>query len=98
MTHRESDRDRLLDRRDFFSGVRDRDRLLESFRPDLERLRDRDRRGGGLRDLLGDRDRERPTLPVSQSSRTTNFNVTDRPLISRPSSSSIALSASSFLS
>ena len=33
-------------------------------------------------------------LPVSQSSRTTNFKVTARPFISRPSSSSTALSAS----
>ena len=78
--------------------------------PDLDLLRDRDRRGGGLRDRLGERDRDRPTkiqnkcllqyygknlpLPVSQSSRTTNFKVTARPFISRPSSSSTALSAS----
>ena len=29
--------------------------------PDLDLLRDRDRRGGGLRDRLGERDRDRPT-------------------------------------
>ena len=33
--------------------------------PDLDRLRERDRRGGGLRDLLGDRDREGPNKIVN---------------------------------
>jgi len=93
--YRESDRDRLLVRRDRFGVLdRERDRLLESRRPD----RLLDLRGGGLLDLRGDLERDRPSLPVSHSSRTTNFNETDRPLMSLPSSSSTALSASSLRS
>lgn len=35
--------------------------ISDNLLPDLDLLRDRDRRGGGLRDRLGERDRDRST-------------------------------------
>jgi len=108
------DRDRDLERRRFsgvrdllrdldfdFRAERLRDFDLGDLGERRERDRDRERRGGGLRErrALRDRDRERdPSLPESQSSRTTNLSSIAFPLISRPSSSSTARSASSFRS
>jgi len=105
------DRDRDLERRRF-SGVRDllrdldfdfrAERLRDFDLGDLgerrERDRDRERRGGGLRERRALRERDRERDPESQSSRTTNLSSIAFPLISRPSSSSTARSASSFRS
>jgi len=93
----------LLRLADLLLDFLSRDRLRESLRSDLDLDRDlffdldfeRDLFGGD-RDRRGDRDRDR--LPSSHSSRITSFNDTVRPFNSRPSRSSIALSASFFLS